>query len=328
MLFKTLHKNSLTVFLLTPLLVLGLWLRFFVIDIVHFTALDNPSMPIWDSLIVPYLGSSVFTAGISTYLLALLTGWSLNRIVSKYALTHQQSMLPLLMFGLLTAPFLTIQKLNPVWFFSLFLILAIERLLAGVNKRNPTTVCFDSGFLVGIGSLIFAKGIFFFPVILIGMGLLRLLTFRNLTASILGLSFPFILSFGWFFMFDKGLWFLSELNENLVTNPGQYNYNMYSLSYMIFMVVILGSSIINIFRYMPLQKIIVRRYLRVFIWIIFLTGAAVLSPFFSIETMPIAALGSSVAITFWLDRMRIEWIREAIFILIISLCLAGQFLFY
>jgi hypothetical protein len=35
---------------LGPLVVLGLWIRYFVVDITHITALDNPSMPFWDFL--------------------------------------------------------------------------------------------------------------------------------------------------------------------------------------------------------------------------------------------------------------------------------------
>ena len=140
-----------------PFLVLALWLRFFFVDIVHITSLDNPSMPLWDALVLPYLGYSKYTAATGTFLLALLTGFTINRMVSRYGMLQSHSMMPLLVYGLFSGAFLSVQKLNPVWFFVLFFTLAVERLFASVNQRNPAAGCFDAAMLMGIGSLFYAK---------------------------------------------------------------------------------------------------------------------------------------------------------------------------
>ncbi|WP_026474073.1 LTA synthase family protein [Alkaliflexus imshenetskii] len=328
MLFRFLHKNDISIVILAPFLVLALWLRFFFVDIVHITSLDNPAMPLWDAFVLPYFGYSKYTAATGTFLLALLTGFSVNRMVARYGMLQHQSMMPLLIFGLLSGAFLSVQKLNPVWFFVFFFVLAIERLFATVNQRNHAVGCFDAAFLLGVGSLFYAKGLFFLPILIVTIGILRIGSLSSLVASFFGLLFPFVASFVYYFYFEKGVWFILVLKENLITNPGQYNHTVVSHIYMSFVIAILAVSILSVVRYMSVQKVIVRFYFRVFIWIILLAGAAVLTPFFSMELIPLAAVGASVTVAFWLERIKSVWIKEIGFLLLVCLTVIGQFFLY
>ncbi len=328
MLFKSLHNNTISAIVLGPFLVLALWVRYFFIDITHLTSLDNPSMPVWDILIDPYLGYSRFTAALASFVLALLTGLSINRMVVRYGMLRQQSMMVLIIYGLLSSAFLSVQKLSPVWFFVFLFVIGLERLFSGVEKRNATSNCFDAAFLLGIGSLFYAKGVFFFPLLLIAIGVLRLANFRSLVAAVLGLVFPFILSFAWYFYMNKGFVFFEALSENLVANPGQYNHDVYSRVYMGLIIFITGLSILATVRQMGIQKIIVRRYHRVFIWVILISATAVLTPFFSMEMLPLAAIGAAVTLTNWLETVSRKVVKEAVFLLLVIITLAGQLLLF
>ena len=285
-------------------------------------------MPVWDFLVAPYLGYSRFTAALASYVLVLLTGLSINRMVARYGMLRKQSMMVLIMYGLLSSAFLSVQKLSPVWFFVFFFIIGLERIFSGVQKHNPTANCFDAAFFMGLGSLFYAKGVFFFPLLLIAIGVLRLASFRSVTASVLGLLLPFILSFVWYFYWNKGFVFFDILNENLVANPGQYNHGAYSRVYMGLIIFITGLSILATVRQMGTQKVIVRRYHRVFIWVILLSAAAVLTPFFSMEMLPLAAVGATVTLTNWLESVSRKMVKEIIFLLIVLITLAGQFLLF
>jgi hypothetical protein len=77
-----------------------------------------------------------------------------------------------------------------------------------------------------------------------------------------------------------------------------------------------------------LQKIIVRRYHRIFIWVIMLAATAVLTPFFSMEMLPLAAVGAAVTITAWLESVSRQNIKETFFVLIVLATLVGQFLLF
>jgi hypothetical protein len=76
-------------------------------------------------------------------------------------------MLPLFIFLMLSAAFLSVQKLNPVWFFAFFFVIGIDRFLGSVNETKPVVKCFDGSLLIGIGTLFFAKGVFIYPMFLL-----------------------------------------------------------------------------------------------------------------------------------------------------------------
>lgn len=166
MLFKSLHSNSISATMLTPLAVILLWLRYFVVDIAHFTVLDNPSMPLWDVLILPYFGYSSFTAALASLILVILTGVLINTMAVRYGLIRRQSLIVLLVYALLTSAFLSVQKLSPVWFFVFFFVAGLNRVFGAVGKRKPAVSCFDGSFLLGLGTLFYAKGLFFFPLLI------------------------------------------------------------------------------------------------------------------------------------------------------------------
>jgi hypothetical protein len=325
MLYKFLSKNTISAFVLAPILVSVFWIRFYVVDIVHVTALDNPSMPLWDLFIMPLFGYSKYWAALVSMIITLLSAFSINRIILRFGLIQSQGMIPFSLFIIISSAFLSVQKLNPVWFFTLFFILAVERLFAAVMRKRPAVVCFDAAFLLGLGSLFYAKGIMFFPILIIAIGILRVATISSIVAAIMGFLFPFVASLAWFFFFDNGVWFLNELNENIMANPGQYNHNLYSQVYMGVIILLAAVSVLAVVRYMSTQKVVIRQYFRVFIWMFLIVGAALLTPFFSMELIPIASVAAAICISFWLSRMPKSWMKEAVLICLFCLTLAGQF---
>lgn len=328
MLFKSLHNNSINAALLTSVVVVFLWLRYFVVDITHFTAIDNPSMPLWDAVVSPLFGYSAFTAALSSLGLVFLTGLFLNRMAARYALLQRQSLIVLLIYAMLSSAFLSVQKLSPVWIFVVFFVLGLDILFGAVDRRNPSVKCFDAGLLLGLGSLLYAKGLFFFPLYILAMGVLRLYSFRALAASLMGLLFPFAMSFAYYLFIDKGAAFYEILIENLVANPGQYSHTFYSRIYMAFLILITTISILVCIRQMNVQKIIVRRYFRIFIWIILINAAAVMSPFFSMELMPLSVSALAVVVTKWFEVIQRNKVREIVFLFFILVTVAGQFFLY
>ncbi len=328
MLVKAIHNNSLITLILVPLIMLALWGRFFVLDIVYVTIHDNPSMPLWDGIVMPIFGYSRFAAAILSYALALATGLTVNRIISRYALLQKQSMLPLFIFAMLVSAFLSVQKLNPIWFFAFFFSFGIERLLGSVNESKPVVRCFDSSMLVGIGALFYAKGIFVYPILFLIMGILRIANYRTIIASLMGFFLPFALSFAYYFFIDETASFLTQVNENVVSNPGQYNHTWYSQIYLGFFIFLNAIAVLMLARYMNVQKVVTRRSFRVFIWIVFLVGIGVLSPFFSNEILPIAIIGSTVILSFWIDKIARLWVKEFFLWFLVLLTIFGQLFLY
>ena len=189
-------------------------------------------------------------------------------------------------------------------------------------------LCFDASFLMGIGSLIYMKGVFLFPFILVAIGILRSLNIRNILAAFAGLLLPFILSFTYFFVVNKLPWFIQEIQENVLTNPGQYNHTVFSQLFMASIILLLALALLSTVRSLPLRKVKVRFYFRIFIWMLLLTTGVLLTPFFSMEMLPIAAVGASVLLASFFERIPNKKLKEGLFALFVALIITGQFFLY
>ncbi|MGM0375969.1 MAG: hypothetical protein ACQEQ0_04285 [Bacteroidota bacterium] len=325
MLYRTLHDNSLMAFILVPVIFLLLWIRVFLFDGLQPISFEGATMPLWDVLIRPVFGQNNILGASFSFLMVLLIAFTVNRMVGRYGLLGKQSVLPALIYGLLVSGFLTVQRLHVVWIFTFFLVLGIERIMGAAGSSRKEGRCFDAGLLMGVGSLIYAKGVFFFPVLIVAMGVLRLLTLRTFIASLLGVLLPFILSTGYFFLQGKADEFLLTVVFNQISNTGQFSHNLASQIYLPLMVVLTLMGMINLFRYMPVQKIATRKHLKMIVWLVLLTAAASLTPFFSVEISPLVAIGPAVVLSFWLDKMSSRFWRELFLWFLIGVTVAAQF---
>ncbi len=331
MLYRIFHSNSMNALALSFLLMLLLWGRVFFYGGPEPLSLQGADMPLWSSVIVPVCGQSAFLAATFAFLMAFTIGFSLNRLVSRYGLLQQQSMLALVIYALLVSGFLSVQRLNPVWVFTLFFLPGLDRVLGASSSGSHVasgvqTRCFDAAFLTALGSLFYAKGLFLFPIVWVAMGLLRLFTLRSFIASVLGLIFPYAVSAGYYFFMGRTTEFSSLVIENLLSNTGQYSHHPASKIYLALLLLFALIAVVNLVRYMPVQKIITRKYFRVIIWLILMAAATGLSPFFSIELIPVFSLGLAIAIAFWMEKIRVLWWREVLLWVLIATAVSAQFM--
>jgi hypothetical protein len=325
MLYRTLHHNSLTAFILVPFIILLFWVRVFLFDGLQPISFDGMSMPLWDWLVRPVFGQSVFWAAAFSYVLAILVAFTVNRVVGRYGLLGKQSVLPALIFGLLVSAFLSVQRLHTIWVFTLFFLLAIERIMGAASSSRKEVRCFDGGVLLGVGVLIYAKGIYLYPMLILAMGILRVLSLRSFISSLLGLLLPMILSGGYYFLFSNVDELAVYFVLNLFSNTGQFDHNLASQIYLPVVVFLTIVGLINLVRYIPTQKIATRKHFRVIIWLILVTAALCLTPFFSVEITPLVAIGPSIVLAFWLDKMARKFWREFFLWFFLVGTMAAQF---
>ncbi len=96
-------------------------------------------------------------------ILLLFSGLLLFRIYREYLFPNSWSMLPAVLYVLLTSGNPGYQALHPVWFAIPFLLGAIDRLFVAFDVRKPYGHLFNSGFLLGMGSLFYPFLLVVFP---------------------------------------------------------------------------------------------------------------------------------------------------------------------
>nr|WP_319400967.1 hypothetical protein [uncultured Carboxylicivirga sp.] len=325
MIFQSLNRNSITAYVLLPIFLLGFWLNSFVGAEPNGFPYDQTPMPLWSLLLGALKGNHSLSTLISM-LITLVMMFGMNRIVNRFGLSNNQTAMPGYLYLFLVSGYLMAQQLHPVWFFTPLLLLAIERLFSGGPHRNPMAWCFEASFWLSVGSLFYAKGIYFMILIWMIMFILRMFSLRSILASVIGLILPYIFAFGYYFIIDKSAWFADLAIENLISPIAFFSHTIFSQVYNGIIIFMVFMAILAVVRIMPVVKIITRKYFRIFIWLIVLAIVASLTPYYSLEVVPILAIGSSIVLSRFLNAIKKPIIQEVIFILLFVLSLSAQFL--
>ena len=233
---------------------------------------------------------------------------------------------PGFLYLFLVSGYLVVQKLHPVWFFAPLLLLAIERLFTAYGNRKPMSYCFEASLWLSLGSLFYGKGIYFIIFIWMIMFILRMISLRSVLASVIGLILPYILVMGYYYMSGRLLWLLDVAVENFISPVAFFSHSVYSQIYKSFIIALTFIAILAVVRILPTVKIISRKHYRILIWLIVLGIIAALTPYFSLEVVPILALGSAIVLSRFLNAIRRPLIQEIILFLIVGITIAAQFL--
>jgi len=325
MLFRTANRNNIIALALMPLLLIGFWANSLVFDQSPSFPYDQTPMPLWD-LMIGVLKSNHLLASTISLLIALIVMFSVNRIANRHTLFSGQTALPGFLYMLFVSGYLMAQKLHPVWFFTPLLMLSIERLFAAYGERKPMTWCFEASFWLSLGTIFYAKGIYFMIFIWMVMFILRQMTLKAFIASLLGLILPYLFAFGYYFWFDQSREFIDIMFENFVSPLAFFEHTVYSQIYNGIVVFLIFISILGVVRILPAVKIVTRKHYRIFIWLIILCVVAAITPYYSLEVIPIWAIGASIIVGRFLSVIRRPFLQELFFYLIFIFTIAAQFL--
>jgi len=184
-----------------------LWLSAFI---------NPPGMPAPEgptpfySLLFELLSGYPTLASIIGFILVLAEAYWLTHILSRHELVLKNSSLSALVF-LVFMSFLPGQlTLNPINISLGFMILILYHLLISPNKPDHLDRIFAAGFFTSMAGLFYLPFLLWFIFVMISFLVLRALNWRVWTASLIGLSTPFIYLAAWYFWNDELLGRLLE----------------------------------------------------------------------------------------------------------------------
>lgn len=124
---------------------------------------------------------------------------------SKDFFINQRSFLPALFYILLNAVIVTNQTFNPVLPATIFLLLALIRILDSYKKQGVSYCYFDAGILISIGSLFYANLIWYGILLFVGIIILRTINAKEILTALIGLCAPFVIIVGYFYVFGEDI---------------------------------------------------------------------------------------------------------------------------
>ena len=322
--FKLFSKYSFFAYAILPIVLLIFRIPLFISPETSLTSYDEDLYtPLWDLLFGSIMDSSVWSIACAL-IVNFITILLVNHITNNYCFTERQSHLGGFFFMVLSSGFVISQGFHPVSIFVLLFAIALIRIFSGAQNEKPMRNCYDVALLFSIASLLWAKGVWFFPFHIIMLIMLRIFTLRTLLATLFGIMTPVILVVSYYF-FDGTLQsVVVDYLRCIVVPVAFYKTSVLAKIYLGIMALALLLSMLHTINKMQTQKILESRYSRIMIWSVFYSVVLLMLPHFSFEVQNIIAVCGAIIISSFLQSIRSGLLAEIITLILVVLSWSVQ----
>lgn len=286
---------------------------------------ETDPMPLY-GLMKSMINNSHNLGVILSFLMASLMAFLMVNFNTTVFFIHERTFLPALFYVLFGGFFPDHQLMNPVLPASVFLILAIRRIMDGYHKTGTAYNYFDAGILISTGSLFYANLIWFGLLVIIGIALLRTGNMKEIVISILGLLAPFLITFGFYYVIGKDVGALMKLlGDNLFTKAPYYPFPALTIVALVFSGALLVVSIFHVMNHMNNKKIQARKTFSLLIWTFLIAGIIYFAlPSVSIEIVWLASIPVSYFLTHYFVFVKKKLVPEIVFSVLLVFILLIQ----
>ena len=158
----------------------------------------------------PFLNISWEISGLYSYLIygllfvvIVISALTVNFLANESEFTGQQITLAMFFFLLLIFSFPGFILSAPVVMVNLIIIFVFGNLFKLSGTSNQVMLGFDSGFLLGLASLVFFPVVFLLLMVWVAFLIHRANSWRNYVVSLMGLLTPYVFLFTWLFWTDS-----------------------------------------------------------------------------------------------------------------------------
>lgn len=301
---------------LLPLITVALWLP----------ALLNPqplafehTMPLFE-LMCRWLSDLPLMAEVAAIVLVLTGAFLLNFLVGNHEVLPRQSYLPALCYAVLMSCTPPQLSLNPLLFANIFLMLAINKLLNTYRHDTAFGQVFDAGFFIAVGALFYFPSIVLFPVVWVGLAVLRPFIWREWIISLTGLIVPFLFAAVYYFWYDQ----LHYLWEDKILYPILNRFFQFRLTpSFIALLVVLGWIFLlsagKLVTGIRVSKLKTKNSLLVLVWLSFFSAVSMLlAPTVSVTYYSFLAVPLAIFFANYLLLVKRQWWGELVFWLLIA----------
>jgi hypothetical protein len=329
MLLRVFRGTGPGVILLILLTAIGVWTSAFINHhhpiSFHY---DLYPMPLY-ALLKGIIGESSTTGVLFSFILMVVISFLLVNFNTADFFINERTFLPAVIYILLSGLFPCYQVLNPVLPASLFLILAIRRIMEAYGKNMTAYDFYDASVFIGAGSLFYANLIWFALLALIGIAILRTGNIKELILSVLGLCTPVFLIVGIYYVIGKDLnQLVLTTRFNLFDKSADYNFSRITITGLVIIGAGILISIFHLFSVINIKKIKSRKTFAELTWTFFLTVVVFFAlPSASVELIYIAALPLSYFLTHYLIFSKKKLIPEIFFTALFLIIIVFQILY-
>jgi hypothetical protein len=292
------------------------------------TITNGGQMPLYELLLKVVGTNARIQAAISLVLVAIMAFLLVNFNTTSFFI-NERTYLPALIYILAGGLFPEYESLNPAIPASLFMMLAVERIVDGYRKPGVANNFFDAGILISTGSLFYASLIWFGVLVIIGIVLIRTVSVSEIFISVIGLLTPYLITFGIWYVAGKDLSALFSLINNclFVASEG-YFFPRVTIAALAFSSIMVTVSLAFLFGNLNNKKIKSRKTFSLLIWLFLISLTVyILMPPVSVEMIWIIAIPACYFLTHYFIFMKKKLFPE-IFLSLLFILAAIIQIFY
>jgi hypothetical protein len=326
MLLRTFKGTGPGVIFLISVTLIAVWLSAVMNQRLHPRFIyETDPMPLY-GLLKGALNNSHTLGVILSFLTVSLAAFLMVSFNTAIFFIHERTFLPAFFYILLGGLFPDHQILNPVLPASIFLILAIFRIMDGYHISGTAYNYFDAGMLISTGSLFYANLVWFGLLVIIGIALLRTGNLKEIAISLLGLLTPYLLASGIYYVLGNDpLTLIKILRTNLFSAHNYYPFPAITIVALIFCGVLIIISLLQLMKQMNTKKIKSRKTFSLLIWTFIISLIIFFAlPSVSAEIIWLTSIPVSYFLTHYFVFVKKKLVPEILFTLLILFVLLIQ----
>jgi hypothetical protein len=330
MLLRLFKGNNPGVIFLIAVTFIAVWISPFIHPSDLYSAQFNSEpMPLYRLLASLAGKSSLPGIAISSVIVIIISFLLVNFNTTSFFI-NERTYLPALIYILGGGFFPEYQSLNPALPASLFLILAVIRIIDGYRKPGVASNFFDAAILISTGSLFYANLIWFGLLVFIGIVLIRTINISEIMIAVIGLVTPYLLTFGIYYVTGKDLRaLLTIIGRNLFLRSEGFLFSRGTIVAIIFSSVIVIMSLVYLISLLNSKKIKSRKTFSLLIWaLIIVVALYFIMPSVSVEITWIAIIPVSYFLTHYFVFIKKRLVPEILFAVLFLLVLVLQISYY
>ncbi|HLN21305.1 MAG TPA: DUF6427 family protein [Bacteroidales bacterium] len=290
---------------------------------------DIDPMPLY-GVIAGLTGTHPVPGIIFTAILVALMALLVVNLNTSLFFINERTFLPALFYVLLSGLFPYYQVLNPAILGSVFLMLAIRKIMQSYRVQGVAYSFFDAGLIISAGCLFYANLAWFALIIFVGIALLRTWNLKELIVSIIGILTPFILTPAIYYVMGKDpLVFLDVFVYNIFGRHAETTFSPLVIAGLAITGFLTLVSVFNLFISIGSKKIQSRKMFYLLLWVLLISvGAYLFVPSVSVEIIWIAGIPVCYFLSHYFIFQRRKVLPEIVFIifLLIVVLIQGWYL--
>lgn len=305
MLLKTLKSNQTFHFLLIPLVAGALWIKSFLNPMLFPFYTGEDSMLLYQP-INALIGKSTVASNIFALAFIILLAFLILKLNVQYTFIRVRTVLPSILFILITSGLHELHAMHPIYPAALFLILTIDRIFNAYDKEVIHSNAFEAGIFLAIGSLFYLNLAFFFPFLWIGFIIIKpKVNWREYILSTLGFILPWLAALAYYAGTGQSDALIGVLKENISSHQSFLVGNLPIQIYLGFLgFLTLLASFLILSQYDG-KKISSRKYFKAFFWIFLMSSILIVAnPAVSQDIIVLLAIPLTYLISNYLIYMK------------------------